>query len=497
MGAICALPAAAQVSDTPLSAIDWLREATPAPASRIAPNEPGTASEIARSEVTVTALDDPSQSLDGIGLIPAAITGLPPTLWGASRPEDLAHRLRQAGPRLLPALQSLLYRLILAELDPPTASNDADHLLLLARIDKLMELGAVEQAEALLARAGPADAGLLARWFDAALLIGEEGKVCAALLDKIPRSPGQLATIFCTARAGDWARAALLLENGAALGLIEPAQRDLMARFLDPDLFEGDPPPPLPRPMTPLAFRLFEAIGEPVPTQRLPLAYAPTDLRDNIGWKARLEAAERLARTGAVADNKLIGLYTERRAAASGGVWERVRAVRELEAALATNDTQKLTQILPDLWRELNAAGTLLPIAERYGPALAKLPLEGQAADIARKMGLLSPEYESVALAGPEDFLASVARGLPGKPQSARERAIRDGFAATQPPARLASLMDSNRLGEAILRAILLFEEGRGGDFDGLADAIALLRMVGLEDTARRAALEFLLLEPR
>ncbi len=57
--------------------------------------------------------------------------------------------------------------------------------------------------------------------------------------------------------------------------------------------------------------------------------------------------------------------------------------------------------------------------------------------------------------------------------------------------------MDSNRLGEAILRAILLFEEGRGGDFDGLADAIALLRMVGLEDTARRAALEFLLLEPR
>ena len=62
---------------------------------------------------------------------------------------------------------------------------------------------------------------------------------------------------------------------------------------------------------------MFEAIGQAIPTTSLAVAFAQADLRANIGWKARIEAGERLARTGAVSDNQLVGLYTERRAAAS------------------------------------------------------------------------------------------------------------------------------------------------------------------------------------
>ena len=47
----------------------------------------------------------------------------------------------------------------------------------------------------------------------------------------------------------------------------------------------------------------LEAIGTPLPTAPLPLAFAHSDLRHTAGWKARIEAAERLVRTGAVSAN--------------------------------------------------------------------------------------------------------------------------------------------------------------------------------------------------
>ena len=43
----------------------------------------------------------------------------------------------------------------------------------------------------------------------------------------------------------------------------------------------------------PLTFRLFETIGERLPTAALPRAFAHADLRDVAGWKAQIEAAER------------------------------------------------------------------------------------------------------------------------------------------------------------------------------------------------------------
>ncbi len=93
--------------------------------------------------------------------------------------------------------------------------------------------------------------------------------------------------------------------------------------------------------------------------------------------------------------------------------------------------------------------------------------------------------------------LAAIARGEAGNLTSRTPRlaAVLNGFAARGAPIRLASLLENGRLGEAILRAIALFNEGVSGDYDQITDAIALFRAVGLEDTARRAALEFLILD--
>ncbi|GKY89785.1 hypothetical protein [Sinisalibacter aestuarii] len=499
------LPAPAQDSGAPMSAIDWLSDsvAMPAAAPGAGIDEPAVTPGATVDPVAVAPLDGGNRP-DAIGILSPAVTGLPANLWGSSGAEDLARRVRALAPDMLPALQALLYTILLAELDPPVAPGGKDDTLFLARVDKLLELGALDQANALLERAGPDKPEIFRRWFDVALLIGEEQALCETMAGTPDLSPTYQARIFCLARAGDWTGASLLLGTGSALGLIPEDDADLFARFLDPDLFEGEAPLPLPLNPSPLTFRMFEAIGDAIPTAGLPLAFAQTDLLPSAGWKARIEAGERLARTGAVSDNQLLGLYTERRPAASGGVWDRVAAIQALEANMAANHHAGTAAALPAAWAALQEARVEVPIARIHGAALAGMALDGEAGRIAFHMGLLSDSYETVALAAVPDtpldsLLAAIAQGSPGiaPAPDARSAAVQGGFAAAGAPVRLASLVDSGRLGEAILRAMTLLSEGASGDLDQVTDALALLRAVGLEDTARRTALEFLILDRR
>ena len=507
LSSVFALPALAQeaapTAGAPLSAIDWLSDSVASPVAQPAPEEPAVAPGVTTESVSVAPLLA-GQSPDAVGILAAAVTGLPPDLWGASRPEDLARRIAAQRPDMLPALQALLTTLLIAELDPPASAVPGDATLFLARVDKLLEMGALEEANALLERAPGDDPEVFRRWFDVSLLLGEEDRLCPILQATPSLSPTYQARIFCLAREGDYNGAALLMGTGSALGLIPDEDADLFAHFLDPDLYEDAAPLAPPIHPTPLTFRMFEAIGEAIPTANLPLAFAHSDLRDNIGWKARIEAGERLARVGAVSDNQLLGLYTERRPAASGGVWDRVAALQALEATLSAKNRAGTAEALVPLWQQLSLAEVEVPIAHIHGPELAAMDLPGAAGALGFRMGLLSPDYERVAMAAmptaPLDrLLAGLAQGLvAGIPApDERARAVVEGFTASRPPVRLASLIETDRLGEAILRAMTLFTEGTSGNLDQVTDALALFRAVGLEDTARRVALEYLILDRR
>lgn len=506
---ISALPLGAQERDpnAPLSAIDWLSNSISTPAEpALGPIEPANmASDIAQNasvgHISVTPLG--RLLPDAVGILPASVTGLPNTLWGSARPDDLVHHIRTESTDMLPAIRELLYTILLAELNPALSEGSTGHDVFLARVDKLLELGALEQADALLARAGPENPEIFRRWFDVALLLGNEDELCAIMRATPGLSPTFTARVFCLARGGDWNAAVLTLGTGRALGFITPEEDDLLARFLDPDLFEGEPALPRPTRPSPLTFRLMEAIGQPIPTATLPLAFAQSDLRANIGWKARLEASERLARTGAVRENQLLGVYTERQPAASGGIWERVAAVQALDNALKANEVDAVANALPQAWKQIQLAELEVPFGRVYGQTLAGLGLEGTAHEIALTLGLLSDEYEEVAVTastGAEfDLLIALARGQTENIRShiPREQAVLAGFASPGPPARLASLVEDQRLGEAILRAMALFTSGTNGDLGKITDALLLFRAVGLENTARRAALEYLMLDRR
>ncbi|MEC7963813.1 MAG: hypothetical protein VX201_11110, partial [Pseudomonadota bacterium] len=72
---------------------------------------------------------------------------------------------------------------------------------------------------------------------------------------------------------------------------------------------------------------------------------------------------------------------------------------------------------------------------------------------------------------------------------------IVQGFAGLALPEVFAPDMADRRLGEVILRAMLLYQRAIAGEIRELPIALATFRAVGLEDTARQAALQALLLE--
>jgi hypothetical protein len=496
-------------ADAPLSAIDWLSDSVATPAAMPLPGPDagtgGAAGDIAASALPVEVATLPLDAAlpDAIGLISAAEAGLPADLWGASPAADVARQLSAEPLEMLPEMSALLRRVLLARLDPPVDAS-ADTSLFLARVDRLLQQGLLTEASALLDRAPKDDPEIFRRAFDVALLTGAEDAACRTMRETPEISPTYPARIFCLARGGDWQAAALTLETAKALGILTEDEDHLLARFLDPELFEGiDPPRPPQRP-TPLTYRLFEAIGEPQATSGLPIAFARADLRETSGWRARLLAAERLAVTGAYGGPDLFRLYRERRPAASGGVWDRAAAIQALDAALADGDPAGVGAALGPAWVAMQDMQLERLFAEEYATRLARASLPPESRALAFRIGLMSPDFERVATdhnpMSPDDrFLVALARGLPANAPSTAPLplAVRDGFILQGVPSRYRQFVEDDRRGEGLLLAINEFSDGAFGDYVKVTEAIGYLRYLGLDATARRAALELLVLERR
>jgi hypothetical protein len=492
---------AACAAQEPLSAIKWLDEtetvALSAPYG--SPSEPPTADTIALPDVTVAPLDAPRR--DAVGLLPTSTTGLPATLWQASPSKALIRRLDTLPYRPLPAVRSLYFTLLLAEANAPDDSGQAARFLS-ARISTLRRFGAVEPALALLEKADGAVPQLFDQWLDLSLLNGTEDRACAALRRKPSLSNSLSSRIFCLARTGDWGTAALIYHGATSLGALGEPDATLLALFLDLEMIEVSTVPPAPEEITPLQFRLFEAVGSALSTRNLPRAFAMADLRGTAGWKAEIEAAERLARSGALAGTRLLGLYTARKPAASGGVWDRVAAVQALDTALTESDAEAVAEALPAAWSAAREMKLETVIADLFAERLMEMTLPDRARALALDIALLSPLYETAAktltpITQRQRFAIGLARGEPSEDAATTptQGAIADGFVGTGPAPEYQTLLDAGRLGEAILGAAAQLDVERGASRDSLSAALGTLRAIGLEDTARRASLQILLLE--
>lgn len=506
--AFAALTATAAHGADPRSAIPWLSrsiEETPEPprasALQTRPAEDADA-------ITVTTLSEVSRN--AAGLLPPDLTGFPRALWGAASAFHVRGVIAGHPAGGVPEARALFRRVLMAEADPPRTSGDRSTVLV-ARLDRLLEMGALEEAWTLIEQVGPGSPALFRRWFDAGLLLNRADPPCEALRRNPQLSPTLPARVFCLARGGDWNAAEITLSLGQDLGSIPPGQQALLERFLDPELFEEEPHPPLPEVLTPLDFLMREAVGLPRPPGTMPLAFLARDLDAHAPMRQRIVSGERLVEAGSAAPTRLFAAYRAGEPAASGGVWDRARAVQALNAALIGDARQAFAAALVDADTAFTERGLRVAFAQEYAPRLAaraeadfepetrrrlvELLLLGDEPAAARRAAGPSPSPEIAALLA----LAGV-RPAPGVVEDARLRAA---LAALEPDAAGApaqgpreDMLARGRVGEAILAALAQIQSGAASDPRSLQTALATLRRAGQEKSARKIALQTLLAQP-
>ncbi|MEM9425856.1 MAG: hypothetical protein AAGA06_04055 [Pseudomonadota bacterium] len=495
-----ALGAAAHAeAPAPLSAIGWL-------SNSVADEqvEPGVANPVPAAStpgaIRVLPLDAPVQ--DTAGLLDAEALGVPKDLWGRSSAGDLEEALQRLSPGsdAPPVISRFLSQLLQARLDPPIDAVATDRFFF-ARIDRLLGKGHVVAAAGLMETAGVEDARSFRRQFDIALLTETETEACREIEGNPDLSPTYPARIFCLARLGQFDVAALTLGNAETLGILSEEEDALLLHFLDPELFEGEPIPRAPSLPTPLQFRLYEAVGERISTEGLPIPFAFADMSDTVGWKARLSAAERLAAARAIPFERLLEAYRERGASASGGVWERVRAFQALADAVDRGDEKAIGTSLPRAWEAAGQAGYASAFAEWILPRIEALTDAAAVSRIAFEIALLAEDPEAAARfarSSREDrFLVSLANGQIGTEPAgdALGRAVLRGLSMVNAGPAYEALIADDRRGEALFRALQQLADGATGNPDVTAQSLAALRRIGLEALARQIAVELVLRE--
>ncbi|MEL6551170.1 MAG: hypothetical protein AAFQ54_13090 [Pseudomonadota bacterium] len=475
----------AEGGDAPLSAIDWLGDVPVEPALDapfLGLEAPVTQSGAA-PDVAAAPLEDGGGI--GTGVISTAVSGLPSTLWQGANAAEIAAAFDAIPAEALVPVQQMRQRLLLTAAAPPRGTDEAAFLAL--RIDQLTALGAVPAALSLLEEAGETllrDPRVFARYADVSLLVGREDAACARLRGEAALSDDIALRVFCLARNADWNAAAVALNTAEVLGDVPPETGELLAQFLEPEFSDGTAPPLPPGPVTPLLMRLREAVGAPMATAELPRAFAVSDLRPDMGWKAQLDAAERLVRTGAFPSGQLAALYRARVPAASGGVWDRAEAVRRLSEALEAG--AGFETALNEARAAMAAAGLEAQLAAMVAEDLSTVEGGGMARE---RLLLMSPFYEAVT--AESGLTTEVARGRvrSASANSALEEAVAEAFR----PGR--EIDPPVSLGLALLDALATIEAARSGASIELTRALTLLRSVGLEHIARQAALHLLLMQ--
>ncbi len=451
-----------------------------------------TASPLFAQDITVTSLS--SINSNAVGLVSASNAGLPMDFWADAPADLIADLIAKQQRHKMPEAREFLNRLIVTELTPPRQSGTSVDMIV-ARIDWLLANGAVDAADALLTKAGPHHAGMFERWFDVKLMLGQPQEACEPLKKNSAISSDLSTKVYCLAQNFDWFSAELTLVSGRNLGAIDDQRADLLSMFLDPDLLEEMDTPVIQNPKDPLEFAIREALALPRPTSGITLAQSLADLDDAAGWLAQLRAGENLARVGAIPAQYLQSLYTRNgRASASGGVWERVKAVAQLDTAIANPDPVSACRTLRRAWNVMRDAQLLHVFAALYATPLASMTLPDDCAAIQYNTILLHPNYGALIfdiyeLIPNDDILRAVVSNdfETMKSKSTIETAIKNAFLRDR-----ISLLNP---AQTILTAFRDITTGTESDPQRISHVIATLLDAGFTPEAQRLALQFVILE--
>jgi hypothetical protein len=527
-------PAQAPAPATPASMTPAPAAATPAPPPPPPPPPPDN---------SIQVMPLPPVDASWIGTMSKDKGGFPRDMWNGTARAVAAADLPRLQPVSSPVLQDLTGRLLLTDAASPQGSSAPGGASLIElRLDRLIALGYVEPALALLAilpdtmtSETTGRDGVELRFAD-----NDAAGACDDVNAKILRYQGvwwDRALIACQALAGDSAKAAL----GQSLLADQKAARDpgfdaLIARLggsRAPIASLNDPDP--------MKFALLAAAKQKLPQDAL----ANADLASLRFWalnaklppEQRLAAAERAALYGAISPDDLASLYGQIPATPAGVAAvlkakkppsePRARALLYQIARDAEDQAQRRIAITA-LLADAKQRGALPETAPLLAAAVGGVTIDGSTSDFAADAArvLLAAGLPDKSLpwidAAKSKALALLARwAMGGKSQPGDAQLLTDVLAelAARDPAsapRQADLVNAingalgapvlsaatapagqkmmagQSLGETVLTLRLACASGDKltSDPAALAQAVAALHEAGLDAASRRLAVE-------
>ena len=386
-------------ADEPMSAIDWLeKKINDPPVFFTYPSEIDKNNDIEIEKIVL-----PNISKNSIGIYPSIKIGINSDLWKNSNEIEISAILEKIKISDLYYLNRLLKRILLIESDPPIIVDDkkfSGTLFLRQRILKLIQMGALDDAEALILDANPTfDPNLIDLWSDISFLTHRFERFCNAVLKGYYNSLDPTNKIICLARSGDWNAAALSLATYSSINEIDSDHEKLLINYLDHEadleiinnqICDKDKP-------TIIYLCNFSNINMQIPNYGVKFLY--NNLGKGKSIRSRILASEELVKSGALNPSILFSTYKIKQPSTSGGVWARTKLVQELNRIIQYdfNNYQNLFNHLNIIIDEFLKNKLLTAFAISYGEKL-KLSVSNYSLlnDLILIINILSGEYRDL-----------------------------------------------------------------------------------------------------
>ena len=466
-----ASPVQAQ-NNTPISAIEWLSQPSLAPIAteKVTPS----ATNPEKIPVKIVSSNLKTNNDKKYGLIPQEISGIPENFWTEVDSDTLRQLMMNQPSSSLPSADDLLIRALLA-----TTAGDIN--VLLARVETLVDRGAVQAAFSLVKQAKIENIQSFALFAKTALLTNNVEQMCVKLNGARHLSNNDALQVYCHLHSGSWKTAEINYVTLKALGAFGPTTSRLLAANLNKETNKNLALPEVNLlTMTPLDFHLWNGIGQTVPTKNLPISFSTFDLNKSSTWLQRIQAAERLSITGSLPADVLLQTYNSGQVITSGGDWDRVLAVQALHRVLGDPIIDPRHE-LNYFWKTQQDKQLIATLSRAWSEKLLELSTTNIDNKWLFQMQVLSRQNAfpfKMTMIRLNDINQSLSPKVFKEIMSTfdKEIAVSKEFRATN-----------------LLRAMRFISKALNGDSLAFSNAILLYREMGLTPLAQQLAMEFMI----
>ena len=491
--------------DEGISTSKWLNsKIEDKPVFTVLPEKPKKYSAITKVEESSLG----NVNLNSIGIISADNTTFPSNLWNRSDESLLAKKIIEMPDFELSSANKIFKRLLILDTEPPInaiGQKNMGSLFLISRIDRLIEMGAIDEAETILDYIKNPNYDLLRRKIDIASITGRLQGTCKQIRRHFNSTDILKYKIICLAREGDWNAAAILFSAGSTLKLFSSTDKKLLLNFLDPEINVKIGKEEMKINLSPINFYLFLSRGSLYNTKDLSPKYAYTLSSAGNNLLERIQSSEKLVRNFSMNSHHLFSLYRSAGKNNNNVKNALINSVVNLDNAFKGKDKRVQIRALKTASNAFYKENLLSQLAKEYEPILLNI----KPSDSFSELNDLAILLLSLNKPIPDDWLSYTSKNenvkcildlhnknfyySPAKTEFTCKTIKNVNFDYINKPIKNYSIYrNGDEVGIIILESLKLLDEKRGRNHKDFKLSMELLKEVGQLKLANQISTELI-----